>query len=286
MIGPLIPALLVGVVSLPLPWSSLHAPAWVERWLYNPRERTERSIGAYRAGDAKAAMATADTALRLAGDDPLPRFNAGTAHLAGKDGKQAVELLDRAAAALEKQGAAPELAASAAYNLGNARLEAGDAAGAVEAYKRALHQLPSHRNAKHNLELALAEREKEKMRAKQPQDGKKNDQADGKEGESDRSPGQGKEPGQPQPGQQGEAGRSPEAPKTPQDGRRQPAPASPKGNPSRGQDQPLHGFQDQPEMSAREAAAVLQAVENLERQKRRQEALEQQKRRATDGRDW
>ena len=217
MNGALLPAIVAGLVSIPWPWSSLHAPAWVERWLYNPRERTAQAIGSYQAGDAEGAMAAADTALRLAEDDPLSRFNAGTTHLAGKDDKKAVELLDRAAAALEKEGAEPGLAAAAAYNLGNARLAAGDAAGAVAAYKRALRQLPSHQNAKHNLELALAEREKEKMRANKPQDGKKDDRTGGKEGSFDRSPGQSDDQDRPQPDSKGQAGRSPEPPKAPQD---------------------------------------------------------------------
>lgn len=270
------------VLLFPMPWERIHAPAWVERWLYNPRERTAGALEAYEAGDAKKAAALADTAMRIAGDEPLPRFNAGTAHLAAGDRKPAIEMLEQAA-----RSADPEIAAPAAYNLGNARLEAKDAAGAVEAYKQALRLAPGHQNAKHNLELALREREKERLRMRQPQDGNRNDRSGGEESAQDRQSGQGTEDEpQPQPSPQGEAGRSPETPQTPQSGENQPAPEGPQGNPGRGQGQPLPSFKDQPEMNAREAAAVLESVENLERQKRRAEAAERQKRRASQERDW
>ncbi len=39
-------------------------------------------------------------------------------------------------------------------------------------------------------------------------------------------------------------------------------------------------------MSASEASAVLEAVQNLERQQRRQAALRQARRRAANGEDW
>lgn len=266
---------------LPLPWD-LHPPAWVERWLYNPRERTARSLEAYEAGDAKKASSLADTAVRLTGENPLPRFNAGTTHLAAGDSRPAIELLEQAA-----QSPDPGIAAPAAYNLGNARLAAKDAAGAVEAYKQALRLAPGHQNAKHNLELALKEREKEQLRTKKPEDGNRNDRSGGQEGAKDQQSGQGTEnEPQPQPSPQGDPGSSPESPQTPQTGQDRPAPEAPQGNPDRGQDQPLPSFKDQPEMTAREAAAVLESVENLERQKRRAEAAERQKRRASQERDW
>jgi hypothetical protein len=50
--------------------------------------------------------------------------------------------------------------------------------------------------------------------------------------------------------------------------------------------QPLAGYQDQPEMSAGEAAAVLEAVQNKERQERRQQAARQLRQRAANGEDW
>lgn len=270
------------VLLFPMPWERLHAPAWVERWLYNPRERTAGALEAYQGGDARKAAALADTAMRISGDEPLPRFNAGTAHLAAGDRKPALEMLEQAAKSPD-----PAIAAPAAYNLGNARLEARDAAGAVEAYKQALRLAPGHQNAKHNLEIALKEREKERLRLKKPQGGDKNDRPDGQEDSQDPSSGQGTESGpRPQPSPQGETGRSPEEPQTPQNQQSRPAPEGAQGSPGRGQNQPLQNFKDQPEMTAREAAAVLESVENLERQKRRAEAAERQQRRTSQERDW
>jgi len=277
----MVPLLVALGIGLPWPpWGKADAPGWLERWRYNARERTAQALDSYKAGKAKEAAATADSALRLSHGDLLASFNAGTAHLAAGDKARARELLEKAADAPD-----PQVATTAAYNLGNARLESGDAAGAVEAYKRALRLTPGHQNAKHNLELALAEREKEKNRLRSPKDGRKNDRPDGKEPTPEPSKGQGSPEQKPEPSPQGEPGRSPEPPKAPQSGQKT-APEGKNGSPNRAPGQPLPGFKDQPEMNAREAAAVLESVENLERQKRRHEALERLKRRATNGRDW
>ncbi|HEY4591865.1 MAG TPA: VWA domain-containing protein, partial [Thermoanaerobaculia bacterium] len=129
-------ALLSGLALPSLPWQP-HLPAWVERWMYNPRERTERSIQEYQKGKAREAVGPADTAERLAPNDPTVQYDAGTVHLGAGDSRQAVSLLEKAA-----KGAEPGLSPAAHYNLGNARLAAGDADGAVEAYKEALREQP------------------------------------------------------------------------------------------------------------------------------------------------
>src|SRR6185295_17088401 len=153
-----LPALvLIAFPSLPLPWRP-HLPEWVERWMYNPRERVERSLEAQKQGKPREAVESADTALRLAPDDPLVQYDAGTARLGAGRGRQAVQPLEKAA-----KSAPRELAPAANYNLGNARLAAGDAAGAVEAYKQTLRLQPNHQDAKHNLELALREEQKQRM---------------------------------------------------------------------------------------------------------------------------
>ena len=46
-------------------------PAWLERWLFNPKERTERTLASLESGDAGAAVEPAETALRLIPDRPL-----------------------------------------------------------------------------------------------------------------------------------------------------------------------------------------------------------------------
>jgi tetratricopeptide (TPR) repeat protein len=270
--------LLAGWAALPsLPPGILHLPAWAERWLWNPRERTGQAIEAWNAKDPETAAEKAATALRLAPGDPRTRYNSGTAELGARRLRQSIGLLEKAA-----RDAPADLAPAACYNLGNARLAAGDAAGAVEAYKRALRLVPSDADTKHNLEIALREREKEQMRMKSPREGSRGDRPDTKNpsdssGSSDpdnnqkdqrrsdaNDPGRDRQKGQPGPPQQ-----------------TGPRPAQP-GD----QGQPLPNFRNQPDMTAQEAAALLQSVENLERQQRRKQAAERAQQRGTKEKDW
>lgn len=282
----LLPLLMIaGWAALPslpsLPWAP-HLPVWAERWMYNPRERTARAIEAVERGRAKEARGPADTALRLAPQDPLVRYNGGTAHLLAGDRRGAVPLLERAAKEADRSDrsgrADPSLAAAAFYNLGNARLGAGDAAGAVEAYKQALRRAPRDADAKHNLEIALREREQERLRAKSPQEGDRGDR-EGDKGSSDR--GGAKDPAERQ--NRSDANDPGQGQRRPQD-----QPQAPGEQPQRaGADgRPLPRFQDQPEMSAQEAASLLQSVENLERNQRRQQAAQRSRQRAAKGKDW
>ena len=253
-----------------------HLPAWAERWLYNPRERTGRAIDALEHGKPKEAVGPADTALRLAPQDPLARYNDGTAHLQAGDRRGAVPLLERAAK--DAARANPALAPTAWYNLGNARLAASDAAGAVEAYKQALRRAPHDANAKFNLELALREREQERMRAKSPREGERGDRQ-GNQGSSNRAgtndpADQQNKSDASDPGQSQQKGQEP-----PQEPGEEPQRAGADGR-------PLPKFRDQPEMSAQEAASLLQSVENLERQQRQKQAAQRSRQRAAKGKDW
>ncbi|HKV07145.1 MAG TPA: tetratricopeptide repeat protein, partial [Thermoanaerobaculia bacterium] len=252
-----------------------HLPAWAERWMYNPRERTAEAIDAWEAGTPEEAVAPAETALRLAPDDPEVQYNAGTANLAAGSGRErkAEKLLEVAA----REGR-PELAPQAFYNLGNARLAMNDPAGAVQAYKQALRLNPGDVNAKWNLELALKEQEKQKMGGQgKPQGNRgKNPQP---QDDSSGNNGQGR-PNDPQRNQGGQNSNQ----QKPQGGQGQQE--SPSQNPSQGQDGRLPQYKNQPEMSAREAASVLSAVENLERQQRKNDAAKRARQQAAQGKDW
>ncbi|HXU45183.1 MAG TPA: tetratricopeptide repeat protein [Thermoanaerobaculia bacterium] len=272
MLGRL-PALLAsGALLLPSFGGLFHLPAAVERWLYNPRERIGQANGRIEAGKPAEALPPLETALRLAPDDPRVQFDAGTARLLAGKARDAVPALERAARA-----APPDLALDASYNLGTGRLAAGDAAGAVDALKQALRLDPHHAAAKHNLELALAEREREKLRAKKPQDGPRGDKPGDREsgakgGGTDPQPDRERKPPQaqgPQPnsGTQGREGNG--SPRTPGSG-----------------PQPLARFRDQPDMSAQEAAQILRAVENLERKQRRAAAEQKARAAGSAAKDW
>ena len=270
-------ALGLALAALLLPWP-LHLPEKVERWLYNPRERAAEASERYGRGQAREALGPIETALRLAPDDPRVAYDAGTIHLAAGRERKAAELLERAA-----QQAPEGLAPSAWYNLGNARLAGGDAAAAVEAYRQVLRRAPGHQEAKWNLELALRERERERLRMSSPRAGSQGDRS-GEGSSSDR-------PGADDPANPDERRDRPSDARDPGERQGQGGegePRQPPRQPSAGEGERrgLPRFQDQPEMSASEAAALLQAIENLERRQRREEAARQSRERAAEGKDW
>ncbi len=241
-------------------WLGLHPPVWVERWLHNPRERTAAGLERLENGDARSAAAAFESAGRLAPDDPRVGYNTGTARLLAGHG-DAVAALERAA-----RDAPPELAAAARYNLGNAHLAAGDPAKALAAYEQALRLDPADAAAKFNLEVALRRLEAERRKAKRPQE------APGGDKEGEREPGEkggGRDAARPPAKEKERAGAREPRPRegpSPAESRPQPAGASPLSR------RALPNFRDQPDMSAAQAAALLEAVENLERRERRSEA--------------
>jgi len=186
--------------------------------------------------------------------------------------------------------AGPDLAPAASYNLGNARFAAGDFAGAVAAYKQTLRATPGNADAKFNLELAWREQQRQRQDS-QRGIGPRGGGGRPREGERRETAGQGGSGAagaHPQPGQPREQSASSplQGQGRGQDGQAQTA-AGWRGQPSplSGR-QPLPGYQDQPEMNAGEAAAVLEAVQNLERQQRRRAAERMARQRAANGEDW
>ncbi len=244
--------------------SLLELPEKVEAWLFNPRERTERGLEAADAGDLEGASDAYDAAARLAPDDPVTRFNAGTGRLLAERG-DAAEELSRAV-----ELAAPEMLPRALYNLGNAQLREEDAAAAVESFKSSLRADPDQLDAKHNLELAL--RMLEEQNSGRGEDQETPDAEN--EGEQEQSPSEGSEDPRDEPQQdEGQEPRSQDG-----DGQQTPQPDQ--------RDRPLPNFEDQEDMTAEQAAAILEAVENLEREQRREQAAERLKARKTGERDW
>lgn len=275
MTGKVLPVVLLAALPS-LPWRP-HLPVWAERWLHNPRERTERAIEAWEAGEPERAVEPAETALRLAPEDPRTGFNAGTAHLGAGHARRAAGILEKAA-----EAAGPELAPTAWYNLGNSRLGSGNSADAVEAYKQALRANPGDTDAKFNLELALREQEKQQQQGA----GGGSRGGGGRKGEKPSSqrpggenPNDQKSKGPQSPGQSGNQGQQGQQRSQGQDGQRQ----QPSSQQSGGQSP---RFQDQPEMSEQEARALLSAVENLERRHRRDEAAKRAQQKSTQEKDW
>ncbi|MCL4839102.1 MAG: hypothetical protein KJ058_14195 [Thermoanaerobaculia bacterium] len=242
-----VPAALLGLSLLAAAPPAPESPAPGERWLFNAGERTRTGLAAWGEGaDPEASRGPFEQALRLAPAAAETRFNAGTSRLAA--GAEGAEPLLAGAA----RDATPELAPRAWYNLGNARLGAGDAAGAVAAYVESLRRDPASPDAKHNLELAL--RALERQRSEQ-------------QGDTGQSP-----RGEPQEREQ-QGGSTPPG--------EQESPPEPPAGGSANQE-----FQQQPDMTRDQAQALLEAVESLEREQRRRAAEERAAARAKVEIDW
>jgi Ca-activated chloride channel family protein len=255
-------ALLALMQPAPAPAPSpADAPTAAERLQWNARERTAAGKSALEAGKGPQAIPAFDTALRLAPANPTARFNAGTARLDG-DAASALPLLEQAA-----KRAPPELAPSAWYNLGNGRLATGDAQGAVAAYIEALRRQPEHANAKVNLELALRELERQRQQQQQQQD-EKQQQKENQQQPSNASSGS-KNPSDQSPQPPAVEAQQPQPSQLPSSSTGSSSNPSPQGQQSPPQ------FHDLPDMTAEQAAAILRAVENLERQQRRERAEKQ-----------
>lgn len=265
-------SLMVAVLLAALPgW--LHLPTAVERWLYNPRERTHAAQRHLADGRPEAAMATLGTAARLQPADPEVRFNAGTGRML-TDKRGAVGELETATELLSgRDRVDPELAADAWYNLGTARLGGRDAAGAVAALQEALRQGPGDPDAQFNLELALLKLERQRSGWRRPRESPDAEE----EGESEPGGGTGGTDTTRQP-EAGAGGRRDEEPADQDDAGEQ--------RPQEARRDLLQRFEQQPDMTAAQAAAILQAVENLERAYRRQEAERRGQRRQVVEKDW
>lgn len=247
--------------------SWLHLPVAVDRWLHNARERTQVAIHDVEDGRLDRAVRALDSAARLAPDDPLAQYNNGTGRaMSGR--KDALGPLESAARALDQN---PDLAADAWYNLGTARLRFDDTAGAVEALKASLRHDPNDQDAKYNLELALDRLKKNKGQGS-PRETPQGDRRGQKESGAKRNGGA-------PPPHKSEESRSDENKTQSGEKHSEPRPADQREN-------PLPQFKPQPDMSAQQAASILEAVENLEREQRRAEA-EQRVRRLPNGeKDW
>ena len=245
---------LAAILTLAAGWSFTDLS--LDRLRWNARERTAAGIEVLKTHPGREGIEAFETAARLDPDDPILRFNAGSAHLlAGTDG--ALEHLERAA-----ESAPDELRAAANYNLGNARLAADDTAGAIAAYEHTLRVSPDHQAAKFNLELAL---ERQQQDQKSQKDRKPQNQQSSDNRHNDREQEQQQDSNEPeQNGQDEQEQEQDESERSRQ----------------------LPQFEEQPDMTAEQAAAILEAVENLERAQRRKQAEEQMKKRAHKGKDW
>jgi tetratricopeptide (TPR) repeat protein len=254
-------------------WLDLHPPAWVERILWNAGDRTEEGLAQLEEGETLAAVEQLERAHRIAPDDPRVAYNAGTARLlAGRS--DAVELL-----AATAETAPPDLAPDAFYNLGNAHLEDDHPGRAVAAYEEALRRRPDFEDAKFNLEVALARAADDRMRFGPPEDSPEGNR-DGDQDESDRSSDDGQRPPDEERDDEDSSNTDPS-------GDRQDEQTDSRGGGAGQRPEPLlPDFEEQADMTAEQAAALLQAVENLERRERQARAAEAAARTERAEKDW
>lgn len=310
--GPLSPlhqALAGLLVALALPsWLPMpEPPAWVERWLFNAEERTAEGLEALNAGDLDRAESRFDAAARLSPDAPLAQFNAGTGRLLADNAKDAVEPLQRAVDATaidpETPSLAPPWTTDAYYNLGSAHLANNDPAEAVESFKEVLRRDPSRADAKHNLELALrkldqqppsmrppdpsSESEKENEDGDQDEESSETSSGDSGEQDDDQDPSD-SESSESNGDQQPEEGRSEDQGEDDDQGQgRSQAESDNRGeNQATSKNRSLENFDQQPDMTAEQAAALLDAVDNLERQQRQAQAQAEARSPTGEDKDW
>ncbi len=110
-------------------------------------------------------------ALRDAPDSPLIRFNDANALYRSDEFQRAVDAYRGAIEAAD-----PALEAQAWYNLGNALYRQQQVGDALEAYKEALRRNPGDADAKHNLEVALEQldRQRQQQGSDSPDDSRQN----------------------------------------------------------------------------------------------------------------
>lgn len=274
-LAPLLIAALLSTAAAPAPW--------FERWIHTPFELTQRAVEHHQQGRFEEAAELFARAQRLAPDDAITLFNAGTARRV-QDSAAATELLIEAAAVADANALAEEssnaanssrlLAAQAWFNLANRQLAVGDPAAAAHGYRQALRRQADHYGAKHNLELALRalaeapsnEGPAEPAEPAEPSQSAEEPTSRDPQG-ADGDGGQERDPNQ--------AGNAP-APQAPEP---QPPPQPPTPSP----------FEPQETLSAAQAEALLDAVEALERARRRQQAERQRLERGSSlprGKDW
>ena len=174
--------------------------------LLRPTRRTAEGRKLYGEGNDPKALEAFNKAAAARPSDPRTRFNLADALY--KSGK-----LDEAKAIYEQLAvdARAPLAAPARYNLGNTLYQKQDYAGAVRAYREALHLTPNDLDTRRNLELALRALQQEQQKQKQDQDQKDKEKEQGGGGGQKQSP---QQQGQGNQGAQGQQGQKQERPKT------------------------------------------------------------------------
>ena len=266
---------LLGGATAPHPPAGPAGPP-LEAWRFNARERSVRGLEQL-ATDPKTPADSFATAARLEPANARTQLKAGAGWMLAGEPQNGVSALELAArlAGDSAQGAA--IAAEAQYQLGTAKLAAGDLEGSIEALRESLRRDPSAEDAKHNLELALRQKEKqdEEKRQQEQKQQQQQQQQEQQQQQQKQEPDPQQPQQQPQPTPQEQNGDQPEQPQTTPS---QPRPGEPKDA--------IEDWKPQPGMTKAQAEALLESVENRERQQRSEEAKKRALKRSREEKDW
>jgi Ca-activated chloride channel family protein len=166
------------------------------------------------------------------------------------------------------------------YNRGNALMKSGKAAEAVESYVQALQYLPDDKDARHNLEMALIQKQQE-QKQKQQQKNDKGNKQDQKNGQQQSQPDSSKTGQQDKNGQQqqqkNDKGKKQDQSQAQADSTGQQKPDS--------SSTPLSG-DEKKQLSKEDAMRILQALEDRERQLQQERRKAQFRKLKRSGKDW
>jgi len=167
------------------------------------------------------------------------------------------------------------------YNRGNALMKSGKAAEAVESYVQALQYLPDDRDARHNLEMAVLEKQQQKQKQQQKNDkGNKQDQQKGDQGSQPDSSKTGPQDPNGQKQQQ-----KPDQNQKQQDSKAQSPDSTMKDQKPDSSAVPLSG-DELKQLSKEDAMRILQALEDREQQLQQERRKAQFRKLKRSGKDW
>jgi Ca-activated chloride channel family protein len=165
------------------------------------------------------------------------------------------------------------------YNRGNALMKSGKAAEAVESYIQALQYLPDDQDARHNLEMAVIEKQQQ-QKQKQQQKNDKGDKQDQKQGNQNSQPDSSKT------GQQDKNGQQQQQKSDQQKKDQSQAKADSTGQQKPDSSMtPLSG-DEKKQLSKEDAMRILQALEDRERQLQQERRKAQFRKLKRSGKDW
>ena len=208
----------------------------------------------YTKGKVEAALQKYTRAQALLPNSPLLAYNMGDVFFRQKDYDKAIESFGKAAQAPDKV-----LAEAAYFNAGNAQFAKEDYLQAVEMYKQALQLNSEDRDAKANLELA---RRKLKEQSKPQKQDQQQQQQQGQQQEQPPQQGQEKK-------EQGQEKNQP-----------QPKPGDEK------KEQEQTGAQKKEDLSKEEAARILEALQNKDKDEQKKQKQKVPVSGAYGGQDW